>query len=1664
MKFDLRSTLIEPKGDLEKRVIIVRWSPDGERLAIVTAENCVHLYNVAANDISRIPVKPKDENNKRNFTLTGFDWAPDSSRFVIAQTDQAVSVYDIGPAAAQGYQKKITMKITAKAAPVCCCWPRASQNDFVYGLVDGTVIIGLAKLKKTDELYRHNSCPVSIVSAMRQNAVLVGHMDGQVFMANLDNRSRLIALQVSVPPVALAWGSQVLAAGSDLQINFADPNGKSLSHIDFSNQKELRSFTASTFDPSGTTAIVAGRNTLMTFNYSQNRQNWTQVSNIEFEGLYHVTDISWSSDGSRIAVGSVTGGVYIVTASMGSFRYKKLFEVVNVTGSQLKVIDLQTGKELNLRSEHRILTTNFQQDRYVVVRTTQSFLVGDTKSGKTSEMPTSLSDGDPSISERFVFIDDLAVLVWNTGELTVVEFGKANPLAAIPTQYASSYLLSLRFGAKVGRNNSKILSYLVDSKTVRIIDVETQSTIGTVQIQNKIDWLELNVSGTMLLFRDSKRSLYLYNVVTKELNGLLNLCSYAQWVPEANVIVAQSKKSLYVYYSPTSPDEVKITEIEGDVVDIQRSGTKTTVTIQNAGALNNHPLDGTFIAFSASMEANNLRESAQILMSMGDNITARSLWDELAEASLRDHDYLTAELSYAKLGDLSRARFLHKLNKLVDQYGLNHCQVQARIAMLQSNFKQAEYCLIEHDQLDAAIDMYKSMHMWNELLDLAELRCQDKAPALREQYFNYLMTTGQYQAAAKLKAQRGQVSEAVDLCLQGNKPQLAAEILLNNDENANPQLLSHVAEALQKNNRDDIAGSVYEKLGDSQKALDCYCKGKSYYNALELAKTANPEMVIKIHKEWAQHLVSNNQFEAAIPHFVEANEYPEALNCALRALQWGLAADILKNISSSTDLRNDLRLQYLRVARHFASNNDVPTAEDLFLCVDAHKELIEMYLTNDLVDNAMRHAKRQLKAAETEKIFISTAKKLEKKPNTRRIAENIYLAIKKPNLAVEMYTQVGDSDSVLRLTGQYGGDKNQLEHMGAQAEKEGDLASAESFYIRAGQPEKALFMYRQEKKWQDAMRVAKNNCKPGTELSIAIHWAKDIGGSAGVQKLEALGCVEEALIYCCENSMTDFANTILDNSKNIKQSTIDDANYKFALAFESQSKFAEAEEHYIKANQAREAFDMYLHNKMLNDARRIGQKYGFQLPNSGNTATLSQSTAGVTGVKKGLTLEQAKDFDGAIDVYLSLSVQECGNEGRYDQVLERAVRLAANFCPNRLQNVVVQVAKKLLDQKRPASLGKILESIEAYQDAIDIYKDAGMWEEAKKLSGFLDLKDQEAFRLEYQQHLASTNDASKMINIGEIDQGLEMMAQKGDWIQCLEVAKSNGPQYVEKYTMKYAQELVDNKQFDEAISILAKYSPSSSSASIPSYIKLCQAIVYGVTNYENLDQTFYTLRTMMFKVLRGADENGQSYQSLMNITRAVHLLCQHVTLNKLNLTEMAARASVAVLRFGDVIPADWIYFKAGEQMEKRGNEEAALAFYNRFMDIIDNPDGSNIDQAPFERTDIPRNLCLRTKHSVDDSVVDKVKNWILDKTVSTSIEQQLPLAPCQRCGKSIYAASLTCPMCKHVYEFCHITGYPVFNPTKCTSCGVTANRSDWDQYISKTRKCPCCDSPQTAGA
>ena len=84
-------------------------------------------------------------------------------------------------------------------------------------------------------------------------------------------------------------------------------------------------------------------------------------------------------------------------------------------------------------------------------------------------------------------------------------------------------------------------------------------------IASQIDWLDLNSRGDLLLFRDKRRKLHVYDVVAQTRSTLLTYCSFVTWVPGSDVAVAQSRNQLCVWYNIFAPDKVTTKAIKGDV-------------------------------------------------------------------------------------------------------------------------------------------------------------------------------------------------------------------------------------------------------------------------------------------------------------------------------------------------------------------------------------------------------------------------------------------------------------------------------------------------------------------------------------------------------------------------------------------------------------------------------------------------------------------------------------------------------------------------------------------------------------------------------------------------------------------------------------------------------------------------------------------------------------------------------------------------------------------------------------------------------------------------------------------------------------------------------------------------------------------------------------------
>ena len=496
-------------------------------------------------------------------------------RLSIAQSDNIVFVYKLGTD--WGERKSICNKFPQSSSVTCLCWPPERHNEIAIGLAEGKVRIGQLKNNRSSNLFNTNSYVVSISSNPEGNAVVSGHLDGNIYKFDLNTGAQLkIGTHTSVP-YALSWGVHILAAGNDGKVFFYDSEGGVYQRFEYGSDKKVKEFTAAHFNSNGDTVAVGNFNKFYVYNFNPRRGQWDEVCCKKIENYYSVTALSWKADGSRLATGSLCGSVDLFDVCIKRTKYKGKFEFIYISISQVIVKRLETGSRIVLKSNYgyEITKINIYQDRYLVAQTAETLLLGDMESCKLSEL---LWRG--SGKEKYDFSNPNVCMVFNAGELSIVEYGINQVIGTCRTEHVHPHLISARlnYGPQEPLEESKgedgptrIIAYLLDPQTACIQDISNSLYQATINHDAKIDFLELNPNGSRLLFRDKRKQLHLFNVKEQKKTTLLNFCTYVNWVPDSDVVVAQNRSTLCVWYSIDEPDKVTMYNIKGDVEEIERT-------------------------------------------------------------------------------------------------------------------------------------------------------------------------------------------------------------------------------------------------------------------------------------------------------------------------------------------------------------------------------------------------------------------------------------------------------------------------------------------------------------------------------------------------------------------------------------------------------------------------------------------------------------------------------------------------------------------------------------------------------------------------------------------------------------------------------------------------------------------------------------------------------------------------------------------------------------------------------------------------------------------------------------------------------------------------------------------------------------------------------------
>uniref|UniRef100_A0A3B3H2Z1 Intraflagellar transport 172 n=1 Tax=Oryzias latipes TaxID=8090 RepID=A0A3B3H2Z1_ORYLA len=374
-------------------------------------------------------------------------------------------------------------------------------------------------------------------------------------------------------------------------------------------------------------------------------------------------------------------------------------------------------------------------------------------------------------------------------------------------------------------------------------------------------------------------------------------CSFAQWVPGSDVVVAQSDRNLCIWYSVDSPESVTTFPVKGDITELERAEGKTNVLVKEGANMVAYTLDEGLIEFGTAIDD-------------GDYIRS-------------SNQHLFGSWCFAALGDVSMVRFLRQTSDVADKVsqesgedGASHYKVQARLATLDKNFKLAEMHFVERGALDEAIETYKRLHMWDDAIALAEAKGYPELDRLRASHYQWLLKTGQQNEAGEVKERQGDFHAAIGHYLKAGLPTKAARVAISRPEiSRSAETVEAIAASLVKGEFYERVGDLYEKSGNQLRALEWYRKGGAYAKAVELARAAFPAEVVKLENAWGDHLVQLKQMDARRKRDTQGTK--RSIEAAIAARQWKKAVHIL-------DIQDDpsTAKYYIKIAQHYASIRD----------------------------------------------------------------------------------------------------------------------------------------------------------------------------------------------------------------------------------------------------------------------------------------------------------------------------------------------------------------------------------------------------------------------------------------------------------------------------------------------------------------------------------------------------------------------------------------------------------------------------------------------------------------------------------------------------------------------------------------------------------------------
>ena len=184
---------------------------------------------------------------------------------------------------------------------------------------------------------------------------------------------------------------------------------------------------------------------------------------------------------------------------------------------------------------------------------------------------------------------------------------------------------------------------------------------------------------------------------------------------------------------------------------------------------------------------------------------------------------------------------------------------------------------------------------------------------------------------------------------------------------------------------------------------------------------------------------------------------------------------------------------------------------------------------------------------------------------------------------------------------------------------------------------------------------------------------------------------------------------------------------------------------------------------------------------------------------------------------------------------------------------------------------------------------------------------------------------------------LNLLARQGSWTQCFETAKQYGSQVLHKYVAIHAAQLLKEEKSLEALNLYTKYEAPAYQQNYNIYKKITSDI-FGMPDMNEPESydVWAELRNMLFNLTENIRHSQEAESATHNefetlLTISHYYAARSAYKGIKNLENLAAKISIALLRYTDVIPADKGFFEAGVDARVNFYDKNFLHFFFFFF-------------------------------------------------------------------------------------------------------------------------------------